>query len=1037
MAIQTSELKFEDELINKLSTLGGVKQWEYRPDIKTTADLWDNFKSILENNNQDKLNHPLSKTEFNQIKQIIENLKTPYEAGQFLYGLNGVSQIEVDLDSGEHVYLTVFDQAQVGAGNTKYQVVNQIQRPAVIPGFQDRRFDTTLLINGLPIIQIEEKASNHDVDEALNQMQQYIYEKQYTGIFSTLQILVGMTPEDAKYMANTTHEKFNKTFAFRWQRKNDNSPVMDWNEFTSSVLSIPMAHQMATNYMILDGTPKNQTIKVMRPYQVYAASSIIEKVRQHNFDVDKQGIGYVWHATGSGKTISSFKTAWLASHLPNVDKVVFLVDRVALTNQTVEEYSAYDPEKDENGIGGVVTDAANRWVLANKLKSKRNGIIVTSLQKMSALVKDKKDISSLADKNILFIVDEAHRSTAGDMLKNIKDALPRSAWVGYTGTPNFDNSPTTKDIFGSNIHSYTISDAIRDGNTLGFKVDFETTLSEEVLKEQYLPTYFKARYPNYTDDDIKNRINNLQPEDSDDMIEPSVYDNNEKHVEKVVKDILDNWDKRSRNGEFNALFTTHVGGNRASTPMAMMYYREFKKQNSLRDKPLRIGITFSQDKSNDDKQLENNKSLYEAIEDYNAEFGTNFGPKDVKEYTDQVVARLNRSIDDNKFFDIVIVVDQLLTGFDAPQLNTLYVDRTLKGASLIQAYSRTNRVFNMQTKPFGRIVNYRWPVQNEKNMKQALAKYADRNSANEQTDNGDNDPDREGIGVIAPNFSEIKKDLTKVVSSLSDLTDNFTTVPQCLEKERQEQMLKDLREYNKLMAMAKQDDKYDAKNPNTFLNEIGISEKQEEVLTTTLAIELKKRYAKCKKVDFSAIDLEMEHVKEVRVSYSYLKQLIAKLMNQKHENDEEGAKETAQKIKELSARMDDRKQADKINDFADQVLANEVMGEEYPVQQEDIDGLLKQYTDRSEREDILSFKRKWGLVDIASSQRVNEVIYGHIEGADDLNLEGDVDNIVREASAVYRTDAEDEEVKSLSKIKYRRELRDNLQEFADDIVKKY
>ncbi|WP_251717593.1 type I restriction endonuclease subunit R [Lactobacillus agrestimuris] len=1034
MSLQTDELKFEDELITKLTTLGGVKQWEYRPDIKTTEALWDNFKNILENNNQDKLDQPLSKNEFNQVKQIINNLKTPYEAGQFLYGLNGVSQIEVDLDSGEHVYLTVFDQAQVGAGNTKYQVVNQIQRKAVIPGFEERRFDTTLLINGLPIIQIEEKASNHDTDEALNQMQQYIYEKQYTGIYSTLQILVGMTPEDVKYIANTTDEKFNKAFAFRWQRKNDNSPVMNWNEFTSSVLSIPMAHQMATNYMILDGTPKDQTLKVMRPYQVYAASSIIQKVRQHNFDVGPQEIGYVWHATGSGKTISSFKTAWLASHLPNVDKVVFLVDRVALTNQTVEEYSAYDPEKDENGIGGVVTDATNRWVLANKLKTKRNGIIVTSLQKMSALVKNKEDISSLINKNILFIVDEAHRSTAGDMLNNIKKALPRSAWVGYTGTPNFDNYPTTKDIFGSNIHSYTISDAIRDGNTLGFKVDFETTLSEQVLKEQYLPAYFKARYPNYTEEDIKNRIANLQPEDTDDMIEPSVYDNNGKHVEMVVKDILDNWDKRSRNGEFNALLTTHVGGNRASTPMAMMYYREFKKQNSLRDKPLRIGITFSQDKSNDDGQLENNKSLYEAMRDYNEEFGTNFGPKDVKEYTDQVVARLNRSIDDDKYFDIVIVVDQLLTGFDAPQLNTLYVDRTLKGAALIQAYSRTNRVFNMQTKPFGRIVNYRWPVQSEKYMKQALAKYADRHSADEQTDLIEVESTNEG--VIVPEFSEIKKDLTKVVNSLSDLTDNFTTVPQSLEKERQDQMLRDLREYNHLMAMAKQDDEYDAKNPNTLLDEIGISERQEEVLTTTLAIDLRKSIAKRMDVDFSAIDLEMEHVKEVRVSYSYLKQLIAKLMNQKHEKNEEGAKATAQRIKELSARMDDRKKADKINDFTDQVLADKVVGD-YPIHQEDIDELLQKYTDRSEREEILSFKRKWGLVDIASSQKVNNVIYGHIEGSDDLNLGGELDDIVREASAVYKTDAEDEEIQSLNKIKYRRQLRDHLQKFADEIVKKY
>src|SRR5699024_5209862 len=284
----------------------------------------------------------------------ISNLKTPYEAGQFLYGLNGVSQVEVDLDSGKHVYLTVFDQSQIGAGNTRYQVVNQIERPAVIPGLDKRRFDTTLLINGLPIIQIEEKADYHDSDEALNQMHRYIHEQQYGDIFSTLQILVAMTPHDIRYMARTTDEAFNKTFAFQWQRKKDNSPVYDWQEFTSSMLSIPMAHQMATNYIILDGTPKRQMIKVMRPYQVYAASSIIDKVRQHNFDIDPQGIGYVWHATGSGKTISSFKAAWLASRLPNVDKVVFLVDRVALTNQTVDEYSAYDPEKAENGSGGVV-----------------------------------------------------------------------------------------------------------------------------------------------------------------------------------------------------------------------------------------------------------------------------------------------------------------------------------------------------------------------------------------------------------------------------------------------------------------------------------------------------------------------------------------------------------------------------------------------------------------------------------------------------------------------------------------------------------
>lgn len=1032
MTIEKAELKFENELIHKLETLGGVKQWTYEPSIKTTNQLWDNFKTILENNNRDKLDKPLSKNEFSQIKQVIINLKRPYEAGQFLYGLNGVSQVEVDLDSGKHVYLTVFDQAQVGAGNTRYQVVNQIERPAVIPGFPNRRFDTTLLINGLPIIQIEEKADYHDVDEALNQMHRYIHEEQYGDIFSTLQILIGMTPHDAKYMARTTDEMFNKTFAFQWQRKEDNTPVLDWQEFTTSMLSIPMAHKVATNYMILDGTPRKQMIKVMRPYQVYAASSIIDKVRQHDFDINDQEIGYIWHATGSGKTISSFKTAWLASRLPNVDKVIFLVDRVALTNQTVDEYSAYDPEKGENGNDGVVTDAANRWVLSKKIKSKGNGIIVTSIQKMAALVKDKKGINDIAKKNILFIVDEAHRSTAGDMLQSIKTTFTRSAWVGYTGTPNFDKAPTTRDIFGNLIHAYTIVDAIRDGNVLGFKVDFETTLSDEVLKEQYLPAYFKARYPKYSEKQIQDRIENLQPEDMDDMIEPSVYDNNQKHVELVVKDVLDNWDKRSRNSEYNALFTTHVGGNKASTPMAIMFYKEFKKQNKLRKKPLKIGITFSQDNSNGDNQLENNKSLEEAIKDYNKQFGTSFGVKDAKEYTEQLVSRLNRTIYDGNYIDLVIVVDQLLTGFDAPQLNTLYVDRTLQGSALIQAYSRTNRVYDMQTKPFGRIVNYRWPVQSEKLMKKALAKYGDKNSANEQQVLDTKVPKN----VISPEFKDVKKELKKVVNRLRSTTNEFTTVPQNIEANLQDQMLKDLQQYNHLMAMAKQDDHYNEKQPEKFLNTIGLSQKQEEILTTTLAIKLKKRIAKRIGADFNDIDLSMEHVKEVRVSYTYLKQLIAELMNQKHEKQEEKARNTAKQIKELSDRMEDRKKAEQINQFTDSILDGFEVST-YPVKQDDIDEFLETYSNCSMREEILAYKRKWGLVDIKDNQKVNDIIYNHVQGADDLNIDGELDNIIREASLVYKTDAEDEKVRALAKIKYRRRLRETLSEFADNITKKY
>ena len=392
------ELDFEDKLIDYLTTgtitpvrdgqiaegqlkYGPIKTkiWKYEPNIKTTEDLWNNFRSILYTLNQDKLDRPLSDIEFNQVKSVISNLKTPYEAGQFLYGLNGVSQVEVDLDDGRHVFLTVCDQKQIGAGNTQYQVVNQISREPKITGRPSRRFDTTMLINGLPIIQIEEKADTHDVNEALNQMHQYIGERQYTDIFSTLQILVAITPNDVKYMANTTADKFNKDFAFRWQDR-DNKPVRNWKEFADLMLSIPMAHQMATNFMILDGTKNKQMIKVMRPYQVYATQAVLAKLKQADFSVGTNKLGYIWHTTGSGKTITSFKTAWLASRMPQVDKVVFVVDRIALTRQTDENYRAYDPSADADaGIKGSVESTESTRDLERKLKSKDMSIIVTSV----------------------------------------------------------------------------------------------------------------------------------------------------------------------------------------------------------------------------------------------------------------------------------------------------------------------------------------------------------------------------------------------------------------------------------------------------------------------------------------------------------------------------------------------------------------------------------------------------------------------------------------------------------------------------------
>lgn len=1035
---------FNDEVTDYIVK---TKQWQYVPKIETTEQLWQNFKQILEQHNQNALEYPLSVVEFNQVKKIISDIQTPYEAGQFLYGLNGVSQIEIDLDDGRHVFLTVFDQKQIGAGDTVYQVVNQIKRPAVITGKQDRRFDTTLLINGLPIIQIEEKRDTREINEALNQMHQYIDENQYRDIFSTLQILIAITPNNVKYMANTTVDKFNKDFAFNWQRKSDNGIVRDWKEFADSMLSIPMAHQMATNYMILDGTKNKQMLKVMRPYQVYATQKVIEGLKHVDFDFGDKKVGYIWHTTGSGKTITSFKTAWLASRMPNIDKVVFVVDRIALTTQTSENYKAYDPD-DIGDITGSVQDTNNTNELSRKLKSKDNGIIVTSVQKLDTLV--KRTAFKSPEKNIVFIVDEAHRSTGGEAFKHIQKSFKRAAWVGYTGTPMFDDTTSglrTKDVFGDLLHAYTIREAIADRNVLGFKVDFETTIDENEMKVNYLPDFYRAQYPSWTDEKIQDKIEHLTLADMDDEVKASFYDGNPDHVREVVKDIFSNWRNRSNGGKYNALFTTHVGGGKASTPMAMMYFNEFQRVNEANrhagQPTLKVAVTFSQNSSNSDTMLDTNKGLYDAITVYNSEFGTKFGMDDVSGYTQDVTSRLNKSASDGKFLDLVIVVDQLLTGFDAPELNTLYVDRTLKGAGLIQAYSRTNRIADMQEKPWGRIVNYRWPTQNEKLMNQALATYANKDSANlsDEQRSVQNISD----GITAPEFSELLAEVKTTVTELASMTDQFQQLPPS--EKKKDAMLDLLRDYNAGVAQLKQYDPeqidgaqigFNYDNPDALVEALGMTADEETMLTTVLTNELKTHISAEKKIPVYQIELRMTHVKDVKINYDYLTELVENLLNQVHADQHDDAQETHSKIEQFANGLEDRQYANKIIKAAGAIMNGHFPAPgsdfKYPAKLDDADSVIQAANNISLDRLFLDFRFKWGITDIITSAQMREMFSRHHYDMQDLDDTGQIRDIIGEASTTYKTLANEEHIQNLSKIKYRNSLREAIYALADELT---
>lgn len=1012
-----SELEFENEVIDYLTKIGGVKQWEYKKDIKTTEQLWDNFKTILEQNNSSRLDNPLSLTEFNQVKKIIASIESPYKAGQFLYGVNGVSEIEVDLDNGKHVFLTVFDQAQVGGGNTVYQVVNQIKRPKVVDGKPNRRFDVTLLINGLPIIQIELKKALHSATESLNQMEQYIAEKQFSDIFSTLQILIAMTPYDIRYMANTPLKSFNRAFAFNWQNEDDARPIRSWKTFADKVLSIPMAHDLATRYMILDGTKNKESIKVMRPYQVYATKRVLDKVRKFDFKYDDGKLGYIWHTTGSGKTITSFKTAWLASRLSNVDKVVFLVDRIALTNQTADAYKAYDPVAGFEGKTGVVSDTANIADLHLKLTKKSDkNIIVTSIQKMSRYVAQNN--FKLLNENILFIVDEAHRST-GDgtenegMLESIRKAIPNSAWVGYTGTPKF---PETREIFGEVLHAYTIKEAIADKNVLGFNVEFKETI--EAPEDP-------------TEDDI------------DDNIRGSVYDYSPEHVNLVVKDIFDNWKKRSNDRKYNALFTVHVGGNKASTPRAMEYFDKFIEENVNRpeEERLKVAVSFSVDTSNSIHQLKTNENLHRAIKVYNAMFGTAFDMTTVKAYTEDLARRLNKTADDGNYLDLVIVVDQLLTGFDAPEMNTLYIDRTLKGGNLIQAYSRTNRMHNFIDKPWGNVVNFRWPEQNEYEMNKAFAIYSNRASADEQLSLEELKKSNEESGITSKPFSKVQAEMQEVIKELSTLTDDFVQLPPS--EKAQDEVFENLKEYNRLLSQLKQytedDDKnpisaYD--NPEEFYERLGITEEQEVILTTVIAGELKERRAKREGIDISQVNLSMVHIHDITINYDYLIELIARMADEVHANEMSKAESTRDEINLEIAKSDNEKEKSKMRNFVSKVFSKEFEFDSYPAPR-NVEK-MNQAMDKAQKDTniqlLTNFIRTWGLDNSTKPKELEKLITKHRLGQEDMDKQGELTAIMNDAKADYKEIAA-EKIAELTWVRYRIEFRKAFYEMADEIKK--
>ncbi|MDT2404831.1 type I restriction endonuclease subunit R [Enterococcus avium] len=758
-----AEAKFEAALIKKLEAEG----WTYRKDLSNVSiqKLENHWREVLNENNAYKLNgKPLSDIEFGLIKQELQRIHTPYDAQLLLVGAGGVGTLPVTRDDGTPLDVEIFYEEDVAGGRSRYEVVSQVNFTDLPQGLTSKRIiDLALLINGIPVVHIEEKDEHlQNQWHAFEQLKGYHGDGLYVGLFSFVQVQCMMSQHSAHYFARpNAFEHYNKTFVFGW-RDEKNRDVTDAFEFAHQVLGIPALHRLVTLNMIPDAS--NDNLMVMRSYQIQATRAILQRMKEMDASglIEKEG-GYVWHTTGSGKTVTSFKVAQLLASAPKVKNILFIVDRVDLVDQTLENFKDFAYIHFEDRIKKV-----NGKELKQALK--HQGASQIFLITVQGLTKAVKSGLKNTDWNVI-IMDEAHRSANGESVHLIKQAFPKTTWFGFTGTPNFYSDDlndvqttrdiSTHDIFGRRLHTYTIKDAIGDGNVLGFDI-----------------TYFKPHWV------VENPPEGFSEQDYEKEVYQSLP-----YREEVVTDILKNWQKtasgalvagRRQENAFQAMFA--VSGKQA----VVHYYNLFKEKAPH----LRVAMTFSKDESNQSGTKEQNEALKRAIKDYTTVFNAPsiLNAKDpARAYMIDITKRLARKKpynqdNENDRLDLVIVSDQLLTGFDSKYVNMIYMDKLLREGMLIQAMSRTNRTFDLNSKPHGKVRFYRQGDTMKEFVENALRIYTRGGNDTLQEANEETDQLTEGRlqddDILAKPQSYQIKELESEVARLKELAgSDFSQLP--------------------------------------------------------------------------------------------------------------------------------------------------------------------------------------------------------------------------------------------------------------------
>lgn len=838
-----SEYGLEENVVKQLQDLGYERVL-----LRNETQLKENFRRILNERNADKLEGtPISDSEFKRIMIDISD-KSVFESAQILR-----DKYVLERDDETKVYLSLMN-IKKWCQNT-FQVTNQIS----VNDTHKSRYDVTVLINGLPLVQIELKRSGVAITEAFNQIERY-RRQNYTGLFRFIQMFVVSNKMETRYYANSD-QKIMKSHMFYWSdEKNERINVL--KDFIESFLEPCHIAKMISRYMIINETDK--ILMALRPYQVYAVEALLNRAIETNNN------GYIWHTTGSGKTLTSFKASQILAQEPDIKKVIFLVDRKDLDGQTLGEFNKFESDS--------VDRTFNTKKLLKQMDDPTRKLIITTIQKMDNAIKSGHPVMErYKEDKVVFIIDECHRTQFGSMHRIIRQHFGNAQYFGFTGTPRFEENASqdgraTADIFGECLHHYLIKDAIRDGNVLGFSVEYMNTFdrSEKIIEDGYV-----------------NKIN-----------EAEIWMADER-VQKVAEHIIANHNKKTRDQMYTGMLTVQ------SIPMAIQYYRVFQKLKKQGVHNFNVTTIFSyQDNEaiDDTMDEQTRRDILEGIiQTYNETFDKNFSTDTFDGYFNDVSNRVKKGLPDQKL-DILIVVDMFLTGFDSKKLNTLYVDRNLQHHTLIQAYSRTNRV-EEPTKPYGNIVAYR-------NLKEKTDEAIELFSKTDNTDT-----------VLSLSFQAYLTKFKQALIELFELAETPQAVDQLEREEDQRDFVIAYRELAKQMQKLKTFDEFAFDKETLGIDEQTYEDYKGKYLDIyDKVMRPDKEIAEGESI-LDNIDFNIEILRNDLINVQYILDLLNQIDLSNTEQQEKDIKE----IRKVLDKADDdqlRLKSDLIRTFLDKVVPN-------------------------------------------------------------------------------------------------------------------